>query len=132
MTRGPTSLEEGGLRREMRNALTELSAAALIMELVWPLTNANVRLDGLVNFVRFLYANKLAFTMATAHIQIHVHVNEVGQEVIVRYLFVHKTATMEFVLRQMSVSVFNGRMNGEMDELAVAFHCSRSPMGILN
>ena len=111
--------------------LIELSAAASIMELAWPQTNANARLDGLVNSARFLCANNLAFIMVIAHIQTHAPVNEVGQEVIVRYRFVHKIVIMEFVLHQMCVSVINGRMNGEMDELVVVFHSLRSPMGIL-
>ena len=46
MTSGLRSREENGLLRRMKYALTELGAAASIMELVSPQMNANVRLDG--------------------------------------------------------------------------------------
>jgi hypothetical protein len=113
----------------MKYALTEFGEGASIMGLVWPQMNVNVRLDGVVSYARFLFVNKLAFTMVIAHIQILVHVNEAGKVLIVRYLFVHKIVTMAFVLHRMSVSVSNGRMNGEMDAV---FHFSSSQMGILN
>ena len=94
--------------------------------------NVNVLQDGQGNSALFLFVNKLAFTTVIAHIQIPAHVNEVGLEAIVRYLFVHRIVTMEYVSHRTSVSVINGRMNGEMVELEADSHCLRSPMVIRN
>ena len=94
--------------------------------------NANVLQDGQGNSVLFLFVNKLAFTTVIAHIQIPAHVNEDGLEAIVQCLFVHRIVTMEYVSHLTSVSVINGRMNGEMVELEADFHCLRSPMVIRN
>lgn len=94
--------------------------------------NVNVLQDGQGNSALFLFVNKLAFTMVIVHIQIPAHVKEVGLEAIVLYLFVHRIVTIEYALHLTSVSVNNGRINGEMAELEVDFHCLRSRMVIRN
>ena len=87
-------------------------------------------LAGLEPTAVFLCVSRLVCTMATALIPTRVLANEDGLEKTVQLLCVLRIVIMESALHQTRVNVISGRMNGEMEELLVGFHCTRNQMEI--
>jgi hypothetical protein len=131
MTNDPMPSEDY-LLRKMKYVSTELCEDASTMGLAQPQIIVNVLLGGQASSARFPSVNNRAVIMVIVHTRIPARVNVAGLGSSVRFLCVHRIVTMEFVLPLMSASVINGRMNGEMVELVVVFHFSRSPTGIRN
>ena len=86
----------------------------------------NVQMAGLEPTVAFQCVSKRVYTMATALIQTHALVREDGLDTIVRLPCALRIVTMEIAWHQILANVSNGRMSGEMDEVLVGFHCTRS------
>ena len=82
---------------------------------------------------RYQYVNKSVNIMVTAHYQVYVHAKRVGQEATAPIPFVLKSATMAaLALLLTHANVYDGKINGETDELGMESLCFKLLPAILN